>query len=156
MTIRLLSIIIFLNMMVLFGFQIKDVKSVQKESCRLPVSNDAPSCQLIPDNSNEAINEQINSVKIISEEDAINLCRTVLGDKAMENGFILGYRCDARIECNGTQYYVITMSWLVDDNHWSYIGELMISTNGNQIYSGTIDYDGNYYLDEKLWENSAL
>ena len=150
MTIRLLSIII-LNMMILSASQIKNVHSMQKENIGLLISNGAPTCQMIPDSS-----EQINSIRDISEEDAINLCHTVIGDKAMENGFKLGYRCDARVKCNGIQYYVITMSWLVDDNHWSYLGEILVSTKGNQIYSGTIDNEGNYYLAEKLWEKQSF
>ena len=95
----------------------------------------------------------MNSVYGISEDDASILCRTVLGEKGDITDFDIGYRCTAAIEYNGGQYYVVTVSWLVDDRYWSYIGEVMVASNGDTIYSGYSDQEGNYYLHEIIWKN---
>jgi hypothetical protein len=76
----------------------------------------------------------------------------VLGEAADDTGFRLAYRFVEAIEFEDQYYYVMYMSWLVDDNHWSYIGEVMVSASGDEIYSGAVDREGNYFIVEKLWE----
>ena len=112
-------------------------------------------------NENDLVEIPIESVEGITEEDAKNLCREIIGDIAdgssliieHNTGFKLAYRCDAAIEYEGVQYYVINMTWLVDDNHWSSIGDLMVSANGNEIFYGIQHSDGTFSIGKSIWSS---
>ena len=102
----------------------------------------------------------IDYVKGITQNEVINICREILGEiddanrpfgKGFNTGFKLGYRCNAALEYNDIQYYAVTMSWLVNDNHWSYIGDVIISANGDEIYEGHEHSDGTYSFGKLLW-----
>ena len=118
--------------------------------------------ELIPNSNNTPIEIPIVSVKGISEEQVSILCRKVIGEKdnntspiykGFNTDFELSYLCDGAIECRGVQYYVVRMSWLVDNNHWSYIGDLIVSANGYEIYSGLKHSDGTYSFGQMLWSS---
>lgn len=95
----------------------------------------------------------VDSVVGITESAAIALCYEILGEKAEETGYELAYRCVGAIEVKGVQYYVMDVTWLVDEKHWSYIGEVMVSADGCTIYDGD-SKNGNYFLGEKRWHGA--
>lgn len=87
----------------------------------------------------------------ISEKDARNLCVKVLGEKDKEMNFKQSYQYEDTLMQNEKEYYIFYVAWLVDDNHWSSVGYVMVSAEGNEIFSGIKDDKGDYYLSEKIW-----
>ncbi len=87
----------------------------------------------------------------ITEQEAEILCRDVLGDKAEENGFPISYRCISAVSANDKLYYVMHITWLVDNNHWSYIGNCYVSSNGKEIYDGIVSA-GKYEMTKLRWK----
>jgi len=149
---RVLLSIIFLTSLFLLSCQSQDIDSGEKKRNELPKAVDMLSGMFVFDDSNKDTNVPKTTAGDISEEDAAILCRNMLGEAAGETGFLLSYRCVETIGFEDQYYYVMYMSWLVDDNHWSYIGEVIVSASGDEIYSGAVDQGGNYNLVEKLWE----
>ena len=149
---RLIQITILLTLLFISSGSLQDIDSRQESNGELHKAVVRPTSTMVSAGNNIVKNIPIDSVETISEVDAAILCRTVLGEKAKETGFLLAYRCDDIIEYQNQNYYVMIVSWLVDGYHWSYIGEVMVSKNGDEIYSGAIDREKNYYIVEKLWE----
>jgi len=87
----------------------------------------------------------------ISGSEAVNLCYEVLGEKAVETGFALSYQHVDSVEIENKKYYVINMYWLVEDSHWSFIGNAMVSNNGHEIFDGALEQNGSYIIAEKIW-----
>ena len=87
----------------------------------------------------------------ITKQEAENLCRDVLGEKAEENGFPISYRCISAVSVNDELYYVMHITWLVNGNHWSYIGNCFVASNGQKIYDGVVS-QGKYEMTELRWE----
>lgn len=87
----------------------------------------------------------------IISQDAEELCRKILGEKAEENGFPISYRCISAVDANDKLYYVMHIAWLVDDNHWSYIGNCYVSSDGQEIYDGFAS-SGKYEMTELRWK----
>ncbi len=87
----------------------------------------------------------------ITQQEAELLCREVLGDKAEENGFPISYRCISAVSTNDKLYYVMHITWLVDNNHWSYIGNCYVSSDGQEIYDGIVS-QGKYKMTELRWK----
>ena len=99
----------------------------------------------------DAITEiSIDDVKGIAQQEAEELCYTVLGDKDEDTGFLLSFRSTGAVEKEGKQYYVIRSSWLVDNNHWSYIGDFFVSADGKEIYNGFFE-QGEYTMSDIIW-----
>ena len=86
----------------------------------------------------------------ITQKEAEELCREVLGEKAEENGFPISYRCISAVSANNKMYYVMHIAWLVDDNHWSYIGNCYVSSDGHEIYDGIVS-SGKYEMTDLRW-----
>ena len=149
---KLFPIVTILSLVFLFGCQSQYPYNLQTNSNGPPepvfTTIETPSF----DDSGKVIDIPLNSVNGISEEEALNLCFSIVGEKCEETGFRLAYHYVGAIEYEGAEYYVMNMTWLVDDNHWSYIGELIVSANGDKIYDGVIDEEGNYYLGQKRWQ----
>lgn len=103
--------------------------------------------------------KSLSAVNLISEdlvegitvEEATNLCVEKIGRVAEETGFTFSYGCIGAIEYEGVQYYVMRTSWLVDNNHLSYVGDIMVSASGDEIYDGDHTMDNKYYLVTKRW-----
>lgn len=74
----------------------------------------------------------------ITKHEAEQLCSDVLGDKAEENGFPISYRCISAVSSDDKFYYVMHITWLVDNNHWSYIGNCYVSSDGQEIFDGIV------------------
>ncbi|MCK9478433.1 MAG: hypothetical protein M0R40_02890 [Firmicutes bacterium] len=87
----------------------------------------------------------------ISGSEAVNLCYEVLGEKAVETGFALSYQYVDSVEIENKKYYVISMYWLVEDSHLSFIGNAMVSNSGHEIFDGILEQDGSYIIAEKIW-----
>lgn len=87
----------------------------------------------------------------LTSQDAEKLCRDVLGEKAEENGFPISYSCISAVSANDKLYYVMHIAWLVDNTHWSYIGNCFASSDGREIYDG-IALSGEYEISELLWK----
>ena len=86
----------------------------------------------------------------ITKEEAESLCREMLGDKAEENSFPISYRCISAVSANNKLYYVMHITWLVDNNHWSYIGNCYVSSDGKEIYDGIVS-PAKYEMTELRW-----
>ena len=87
----------------------------------------------------------------IVAKEAENLCREVLGEKAEENGFPISYQCIGAVSAADQMYYVMNITWLVNENHWSYIGNCYVSSDGNEIYDG-IASPGKYEMTALRWK----
>lgn len=87
----------------------------------------------------------------LTAKEAENLCYTVLGDKAEENGFPISYRCMGGILVGDKAYYVMNITWLVNESHWSYIGNAFVSVDGREIYDG-VALDGTYEMANLRWK----
>ena len=74
----------------------------------------------------------------ITAEEAEKLCAEVLGDYAEETGFPISYKCTDEIDFFGKEYYVMHISWLVNNSHLSYIGNAFVTKDGKAIYDGVV------------------
>ncbi len=83
--------------------------------------------------------------------EAEQLCRDVLGDKAEENGFPISYKCISAVSANDKLYYVMHITWLVNDSHWSYIGNCYVSFDGREIYDGVVSGE-EYEITDLRWK----
>ena len=95
-----------------------------------------------------AITEQTQNG--ITQRQAEDLCRNVLGETAEENGFPLSYRCISAVSANDKFYYVMDIAWMVNNDHWSYIGNCFVSSDGQEIYDGIV-LSGEYEMTELRW-----
>ena len=87
----------------------------------------------------------------LTKHEAEELCLDVLGDTAEENGFSISYSCIGAVKADDELYYVMHIAWLVDNNHWSYIGNCYVSIDGEEIYDG-VAFSGEYEMTELIWE----
>lgn len=83
--------------------------------------------------------------------DAEQLCAEVLGDKAKENGFPISYKCISAVSANDKLYYVMHITWLVNNSHWSYIGNCYVSFDGQEIYDGVVSGE-EYEMTDLRWK----
>lgn len=79
---------------------------------------------------------------VVTQQEAEQLCRDVLGEVAPETGFPLSYNCTGTQTVDGREYYVMTISWYVNGMHWSYISNCFVLCDGSEIYDGFVSYDG--------------
>ncbi|MBQ7040173.1 MAG: hypothetical protein IJN39_06355 [Clostridia bacterium] len=93
----------------------------------------------------------LDSVKGITEQEAEELCYTVMGEKDSETGFLFSFGVSGAVEVNKKQYYVVRGSWLVNNSHMSYIGDFFVSADGKEIITGTA-LSGEYTMDNTIWE----
>ena len=80
----------------------------------------------------------IETVKGITKQEAELLCYAVLGERDEETGFPFSFGTSAAVEKDKKQYYVVRVSWLVDNSHLSYIGDFFVSADGKEIYDGVV------------------
>ncbi len=88
---------------------------------------------------------------VITQQEAEKLCHDVLGDVAEENGFPISYRCIDTVSIDDKMYYVMHIAWLVNNSHWSYIGNCYVSFDGQEIYDG-IFTPAKYEIMELRWK----
>ncbi len=94
---------------------------------------------------------ELDDVDGITADEAIALCRSEVGTVDDETGFEISYRLIGAGEYEGEQYYILRMEWLVDNNHWSYIGDLAVSAKEDKIYD-THCRDEDCTLSDVWWE----
>mgnify|MGYP005611459073 CR=1 FL=1 len=98
----------------------------------------------------DIIEISVDSVKGITQEDAEKLCHSVFGEKDEETGFLFSFGTSGAVETEEKQYYVIRVSWLVNNSHLSYIGDFFVSADGKEIYDGTA-LQGEYIMENLIW-----
>ena len=86
----------------------------------------------------------------ITAEEAEKLCYTVIGEKDEATGFPFSFPVTEIIEQDGQEYYAIRASWLVNNDHMSYIGDFFVSVDGTKIYTGFVQ-DGEYTFEDLIW-----
>lgn len=102
----------------------------------------------VPSSEVGALVEQ--NEEYITEQEAEKLCGEVMGEVAEETGFPVSYRCRGAVSVSGKFYYVMHISWLVDNSHWSYIGNCFVSCDGREIYDGIVS-EKEYKIIKLLW-----
>ncbi len=113
-------------------------------------------------NEDAAVNETVDdgdiveipveSVKGITKQEAEKLCYSVLGEKDEKTGFIFSFATSGAVETNNKQYYVIRASWLVNNDHSSYIGDFFVSADGKEVYNGFVQ-SGEYTITDVIWRD---
>ena len=91
--------------------------------------------------------EQVNG---ITKAEAEQLCYFALGDKDEQTGFPFSFGIAGAVEATGKQYYVIRASWLVNNDHLSYIGDFFVRADGNVIFDGFAQSDS-YIMTNIVW-----
>ncbi|MBQ2890938.1 MAG: hypothetical protein IJE44_04770 [Clostridia bacterium] len=86
----------------------------------------------------------------ITQEEAEKLCASVLGEKDEETGFPFSFGATGTIQKDGKEYYVIRTSWLVNNDHLSYIGDFFVTTDGKEIYDGWYTSE-EYSIGKLIW-----
>ncbi len=86
----------------------------------------------------------------ITQEEAEKLCASVLGEKDEETGFPFSFGATGTIQKDGKEYYVIRTSWLVNNDHLSYLGDFFVSVDGKEIYDG-FTQSGEYSIGKLIW-----
>ncbi len=86
----------------------------------------------------------------ITPEEAEKLCYSVLGEKDEVTGFPFSFGVTGTHETDGKQYYVIRVSWLVNNSHMSYIGDFFVSVDGKEIYNGFAQSEA-YTMENLIW-----
>ncbi len=92
----------------------------------------------------------VESVKGITKDEAEKLCYSVLGEKDEKTGFVFSFATSGAVETNNKQYYVIRASWLVNNDHMSYIGDFFVSADGKEVYNGFVQ-SGEYEITDIIW-----
>ena len=94
----------------------------------------------------------VDDVKGITGQEAEELCYYVMGEKDEDTGFAFSFGTSGAVQKGEKQYYVIRASWLVDNNHLSYIGNFFVSADGKEIYDGVVSGE-EYEMMDLIWKN---
>ena len=93
----------------------------------------------------------VDDVKGITGQEAEELCYYVMGEKDEDTGFAFSFGTSGAVQKGEKQYYVIRASWLVDNNHLSYIGNFFVSAAGKEIYDGVVSGE-EYEMMDLMWK----
>ncbi|MBQ3114508.1 MAG: hypothetical protein IJC06_00075 [Clostridia bacterium] len=93
----------------------------------------------------------VDEVKGITKQEAEEICYYVFGEKDEDTGFVFSFGTSGAVQKDEKQYYVIRASWLVDNNHLSYIGDFFVSADGNEIYDGAVMGE-EYEMMDLVWK----
>lgn len=94
----------------------------------------------------------VDKVKGITKKQAEELCYSVMGKKDADTGFAFSFGVSGAVEKDNKQYYVIRASWLVNNNHMSYIGDFFVSSDGKEVRKG-LALQGEYEIGELIFED---
>lgn len=83
----------------------------------------------------------------ITVDEALQILYDKYGTEDVDTGFTYSYGYTETDEIDGVTYYNFRMSWLVDNDHFSYLTNLFVSTDGSKVYSGAYDGNGGWELD---------
>ena len=92
----------------------------------------------------------VPSASNLSPAEAEKLCGEMLGTVAPETGFPLSYNHVGSATFGEETYYVMRITWLVNNSHQSYIGDCFVSDDGSAIYDGYAT-PTSYELGELRW-----
>ena len=96
----------------------------------------------------------VDNVKGITAQEAEALCCRVMGERDEETGFVFSFGTSGAVQREEKQYYVIRVSWLVNNDHLSYIGDLFVSADGKEIYDGVVTGD-KYEMMDLRWKKQT-
>ncbi len=88
--------------------------------------------------------------RTITPKEAENLCYTVMGEKDEATGFPFSFGVTGTEEIDGEEYYIIRATWLVNNDHMSYIGDFFVTTDGKKVYTGFVQGD-EYTIENLIW-----
>ena len=135
----------------IIGVRIQNHSSKNELTNNKIVITDSKPVQIVNKSIVEVPIFDVESVKNgITRQEAENLCSDVLGERAEENGFPISYRCISAVSADNELYYVMHITWLVNSNHWSYIGNCFVASDGQKIYDGVVS-QGKYEMTELRW-----
>ena len=92
----------------------------------------------------------IDSVSGITTKRAEELCYNVLGKKDEKTGNLFSYGVSDAVKKGSREYYIVRVSWLVNNDHMSYIGDFFVSSDGSKIYNGFAK-PGEYEMGDIVW-----
>ena len=92
----------------------------------------------------------IDSVSGITTKKAEELCYNVLGKKDEKTGNLFSYGVSDAVKKGNREYYIVRVSWLVNNDHMSYIGDFFVSSDGSKIYNGFAK-PGEYEMGDIIW-----
>ena len=92
----------------------------------------------------------IDSVSGITTKRAEELCYNVLGKKDEKTGNLFSYGVSDAVKKGNREYYIVRVSWLVNNDHMSYIGDFFVSSDGSKIYNGFAK-PGEYEMGDIVW-----
>ena len=92
----------------------------------------------------------IDSVSGITTKRAEELCYNVLGKKDEKTGNLFSYGVSDAVKKGNREYYIVRVSWLVNNDHMSYIGDFFVSSDGSKIYNGFAK-PGEYEMGDIIW-----
>ena len=92
----------------------------------------------------------IASVSGITTKRAEELCYNVLGKKDEKTGNLFSYGVSDAVKKGNREYYIVRVSWLVNNDHMSYIGDFFVSSDGSKIYNGFAK-PGEYEMGDIIW-----
>ena len=93
----------------------------------------------------------VDDVRGITGQEAEELCYYVLGEKDEDTGFVFSFGTSGAVQKDEKQYYVIRASWLVNNDHFSYIGDFFVSADGKEIYDGVVSGE-EYEMTDLRWK----
>lgn len=88
-----------------------------------------------------------NSGSEFTQEDALALLQETFGAEDADTGFPFSYQYVEVSEVDGVSYYNFRMSWLVENDHYSYLGNMFVALDGSVVYSGIDDGNGGWVLE---------
>jgi len=83
----------------------------------------------------------------ISVEEARKMLEDKYGTEDVDTGYPYSYGYDSKVTIDGQDYYNFRMTWLVDNDHMSYLTNMFVATDGSAIYSGASDGNGGWELE---------
>ena len=147
-------VLLLINVLVMGGCKTKNIANefISTNETQDTMNSDSGIVSEIP----------IDSVNGITTDEVLELCQNVVGKTDNETftflmsethtGRKIGYRCDYAVEWKGKQYYIVCVLWPGEqENHWSAIGYLGVSSDGTEIYEVIVHTDENCSFVRNLW-----
>lgn len=81
----------------------------------------------------------VEDITVASPDDGELLLKALFGTEDDETGFSYSFGYIDTFEIDGVEYYGYVWSWLVDNNHFSRISDILVQTDGSTVYQGEFD-----------------
>lgn len=69
------------------------------------------------------------------------------GIKDKKTGNTYSYAYLKTVAIDGKKYYAYSVNWLVDGDHYSFVGNIFVSLDGKAIYTGKVGMDDSASID---------